>query len=89
MHIFDLTSFYATLVTAILQGKSIPSGESGYYFPMSHRVSWWDILDEMARALCTRDLVDDENVEPWKNDNEAAEALGVPPKFAHSIFNSG
>lgn len=89
VHISDLTSFYANLVNAILRKEDIPSNSKGYYFVVSHQATWWGILDHMATALSARRLIDDDVVEVWESGDQAGEALGVPAKFAHSIFNSG
>lgn len=89
VHISDLTSFYAKFINAILYKDDIPSGANGYYFVVSHRVTWWDILEHMAKALHARGLVQEPAVEVWESDDQAGNALGVPAKFAHSIFNAG
>lgn len=61
---------------------------SGYYFTVSHSVRWWDLLDHLAAAMHARGLVDEPTTEVWPSNAFAAEALGVPVDFAHSIWNS-
>jgi hypothetical protein len=61
---------------------------SGYYFTVSHSVRWWDILDRLAEAMHARGLVDGPTTRVWPSDSFAAEALGVPVKFARSIWDS-
>ncbi|KAJ5808690.1 hypothetical protein N7474_009959 [Penicillium riverlandense] len=87
-HISDLTTFYAQLMEAILQRKQLPTGEQGYYFTVSHAVAWWDILDRLAVAMHARGLVNEPTTKVWPSDEVAAESLGVPIKFAHSMWNS-
>ncbi|KAJ5449578.1 uncharacterized protein N7458_006027 [Penicillium daleae] len=87
-HISDLTTFYAQLTEAILQKRALPAGMSGYYFTVSHSVRWWDILDRLAEAMHARGLVDGPTTRVWPSDSFAAEALGVPVKFARSIWDS-
>ena len=74
---------------SVLKGQQLPTGHEGYYFTTSHRVSWWDILSHLAEALYARGLVDSPVTHVWPNDAAAAEALGVPEAYAHSIWNSG
>ncbi|PYI03964.1 hypothetical protein BO78DRAFT_321520, partial [Aspergillus sclerotiicarbonarius CBS 121057] len=88
-HISDLTGFYARLVEAILREEIIPVGEEGYYFIVSNSISWWDIVDRLAVALHARGMVAEPIATVWPSDEMAADALGVPVKFAHSMWNSG
>ncbi|OKO98519.1 hypothetical protein PENSUB_9195 [Penicillium subrubescens] len=87
-HISDLTTFYAQLTEAILQKRALPACQSGYYFTVSHSVRWWDILDRLAAAMHARVLVDEPTTKIWPSDAFAAESLGVPVNFAHSIWDS-
>lgn len=87
-HISDLTTFYAQLTEAILQKRALPACSDGYYFIVSHTVRWWDILDRLAVVMHARGLVDEPTTKVWPSDAFAAEALGVPADFAHSMWDS-
>lgn len=76
------------MTEAILQKRALPAGMSGYYFTVSHSVQWWDILDRLAAAMHARGLVDEPTTKVWPSDAFAAEALGVPINFAHSMWDS-
>lgn len=89
VHISDLTTFFTQLVKAILREEKLPTGYEGYYFTVSHRVHWWDILDRLARALHASGLVKEPTTQVWPSDEVAAGVLGVPKEFAHSIWDSG
>lgn len=46
-------------------------------------------MNALACALKARGLVDDQKVQIYQNDDEAARSLGVPTQFVQAIFNSG
>ncbi|KAI9367224.1 hypothetical protein BJX61DRAFT_529511 [Aspergillus egyptiacus] len=87
-HISDITTFFAQLVEAILRGDQLPVCEDGYFFLVSHIVPWWDILERLAARLHARGLVDSPEVSMWPSEEVVAEAVGVPVRFAHSIWNA-
>ncbi len=72
----------------ILQKESIPSGESGHYFAMAHRVPWWDVMDRLAEGLYKRGLVVDPNPQIWPSDDMAAEYLGFPRPYIRAMGTS-
>ncbi|KAL9083685.1 MAG: hypothetical protein Q9165_008413 [Trypethelium subeluteriae] len=88
VHISDLVAFYALLTEKILQKESIPSGEQGYYFPISHRVHWWIVMDRLATALHARGLVAKPEAEVWPSDDIAAEYLGFPRRYIRAMGTS-
>ena len=88
-HISDVTIFYVQLVEAIVRGDQLPTGKDGYFFLAAYTVTWWEILERLAAELYGRGLVDTVEVSPWPSDDVVAEAVGVPVKFAHSIWNAG
>ncbi|KAF8859153.1 NAD(P)-binding protein [Acephala macrosclerotiorum] len=88
VHISDLVTFYRELVERILQKKSLPSGELGYYFPLAHDMNWWAALDHIAMALYARGLVNDPKARIWPSDAVAAESLHCPMQFLHILYNS-
>jgi hypothetical protein len=51
-------------------------------------VPWWDILERLAARLYARGLVDSLDLDVWPSDEVLAEAVGVPVKFAYSMWNS-
>lgn len=51
-------------------------------------VPWWDILERLAARLHARGLVDSQELDVWPSDDVLAEAVGVPVKFAYSMWNS-
>lgn len=63
MHVSDLTNYYELIVSKILKKETIPSGETGYYFPVAHDIDWWETLDQLAIALHARGLVRDSRTE--------------------------
>ena len=84
-----MTALYGQLIEKILQKEEPPSGEEGYYFALAHDLTWWEVLDQMALALNSRDLVTDPKTQIWPSDAAAAEALGVPVQFVQLLWNSG
>ncbi|KAJ5658589.1 uncharacterized protein N7484_002238 [Penicillium longicatenatum] len=88
-HISDLTKFYAELIEAILQGKKLPTEKDAYFFVVSHVVPWWDILDRLAERLYARGLVTTAETKIWPSDEVLSEAVGVPAKWAYSMWNAG
>lgn len=46
-------------------------------------------MDRLAANLHARGLVATEYAKIWPSDEMAAESVGVPVKFAHSMWNSG
>lgn len=87
-HISDIAEFYILLLDAILRGEQLPAGEDGHYFLISHVVSWWDILDRLAIRLHSRGLIKSASTKIWPSDEMVAESVGVPAKFAYSMWNS-
>lgn len=87
-HVSDVAKFYGQLIEAIFLGKELPVGENGHYFLVSHVVSWWDIMDRLAANLHARGLVTTASTKVWPSDEMAAESVGVPTRFAHSMWNS-
>ncbi|MCJ1385555.1 hypothetical protein MMC17_008678 [Xylographa soralifera] len=89
VHISDLTALYGRIIEKILQKTAPPSGAEGYYFALAHDLIWWEVLDRLAIALHTRNLVTDSKALFWPNDEAAAESLGVPVRFVQVLWNSG
>lgn len=87
-HVSDIATFYGQLIDAILRDEQLPSGENGHYFLVSHVVSWWDILDRLASRLQSRGLIPSSSTKIWPSDEMAAESIGVPVKFAYSMWNA-
>ncbi|VUC29400.1 unnamed protein product [Clonostachys rosea] len=85
-HISDLTAYYLRLIEKILEGADLPSGKQGYYFPIAHRFSWWDVLDRIAKALEARGLVKDGELREWPNYDVAAEALAIPAAVLPKLY---
>lgn len=84
----DVAKFYGQLLEAIIQDKSLPNGENGHYFLVSHVVPWWEIMDRLAEKLHARGLITTASSEIWPSDEIAADSVGVPVKFAHSMWNA-
>ncbi|OQE23174.1 hypothetical protein PENSTE_c009G00603 [Penicillium steckii] len=87
-HVSDVAKFFGQLLEAIIQGKSLPNGENGHYFLVSHVVPWWKIMDRLAEKLHARGLITTASSEIWPSDEMAADSVGVPVKFAHSMWNA-
>jgi hypothetical protein len=85
-HISDLTAYYLRLIEKILEGADLPSGKQGYYFPIAHRFSWWDVLDRIAKALEARGLVKDSEVREWPSYDVAAEGLSLPAAVIPKLY---
>lgn len=77
------------MVEAILQGKKLPTDKDAYFFVVSNVLPWWDILDRLAERLYARGLVTTAETEIWPSDEILSEAVGVPAKWAYSIWNAG
>ncbi|KAH7386207.1 hypothetical protein BKA64DRAFT_136350 [Cadophora sp. MPI-SDFR-AT-0126] len=89
VHISDLTTFYQCLISKVLSGDSIPSGENGYYFAISHYFNWWDVLENLATALYGRGLIKDPEIHFWPSDEVAASALNIPLPYVRVLWDSG
>ncbi|CAG9982851.1 unnamed protein product [Clonostachys byssicola] len=85
-HITDLTAYYLRLIEKILEGADLPSGKQGYYFPIAHRFSWWDVLDKIAKALQARNLVKDSELREWPSYDAAAEGLSLPAEVIPRLY---
>ena len=81
-------ALYALLVEKILGKEEIPSGETGYYFAIAHRVSWWEVMQRLAVALHARGLVDEPVVKTWSSYEGAAAELGFPSQYIRAIGTS-
>lgn len=77
----DVVALYVLLVEKILAGQEIPSGDTGYYFAIAHRCSWWDIMTGIAQSLHRRGLVQEPLVKTWPSYEMAAESLGWPLQY--------
>ncbi|KAF4628389.1 hypothetical protein G7Y89_g9763 [Cudoniella acicularis] len=53
VHIADLAKLYEILLTKILNGEEVPSGEKGIIFSSSGRYSWAELSHGVADALFT------------------------------------
>lgn len=84
----DLTALYILLVENIVQKVSIPNGEKGYYFCISHTIDWWETCQRLAEALYNRGLVAEPKVEVWPSDEMAAKCLGFPPAYVRMMGTS-
>jgi hypothetical protein len=89
IHISELTTFYATLVEAILQRKKLPTDKDAYFFVVSHVLPWWNILDRLAERLYARGLITTAETEVWPSNEFLSDAVGVPAKWAYSMWNAG
>jgi hypothetical protein len=85
VHISDLVAFYALLAEKVLLKERIPSGETGYYFPIVHKTHWWSVMERLAESLQTRGFVDRPEPEIWPSDDMAADYLGFPRTFIRAI----
>lgn len=83
-----MVTYYRLLIEGILQEKSLPSNDLGYYFPLAHDVDWWEALDHIAVALNARGLTTNPKTLVWPSDEVAAEALHCPISFLHILYNS-
>ncbi|KAM0324637.1 hypothetical protein ACHAQA_008028 [Verticillium albo-atrum] len=88
VHISDLVALYGIMATKVLQGESIPNGEQGYYLVTAHNISWWEVLDLIAKNLSARGLVDDADVHTWPSWEAAAKGLSLPLPFVKTITAS-
>jgi len=89
VQISDLMAFYECLVSKILSGESPPSGDKGYYFPMSHYFNWWGVLGNLATKLHDRGLTKDSETNVWPSDEVAASALSIPLPYVRVLWDSG
>ncbi|KAG4412740.1 hypothetical protein IFR04_014137 [Cadophora malorum] len=89
VQISDLMAFYECLVSKILSGESPPSGDKGYYLPMSHYFNWWGVLGNLATKLHDRGLTKDSETNVWPSDEVAASALSIPLPYVRVLWDSG
>ncbi|RDW59919.1 hypothetical protein BP6252_13006 [Coleophoma cylindrospora] len=89
VHISDMTALYTTIIEKVIQKETPPSGTEGYYFALAHDISWWELLDHLAKALHARGLVTESKTQVWPSDEAAAEALGIPVQYVQILWNSG
>ncbi len=80
-----MVDLYIIIVEKIVQKEPIPSGESGYYFAMAHRVPWWDVMDRIAENLHSRGLVAEPRAQIWHSDKMAAEYLRFPLQYVRAM----
>jgi hypothetical protein len=88
VHISDQVALYARIVERILADDVPESGERGYYFALAHDLNWHETAAKFAVAMKARGLVDDEETRVWANDEDAAEASGIPSAFVQLFFNA-
>jgi hypothetical protein len=84
-----LTAFYECLVLKIISGESLPSGDKGYYFPISHYFNWWEVLGNIAYNLHARGLTEGSETHVWPSDEVAASALSIPLPYVRVLWDSG
>ncbi|CAH0057299.1 unnamed protein product [Clonostachys solani] len=85
IHVADLADLYVALVEKILQGESIPSGETGFYFGFAHRLPWWKAMERLAAGLHARGLVAEPTAQVWPSWEEAAKQLKWPVQHIHAM----
>lgn len=85
IHVADLADLYVVLVEKILQGESIPSGETGFYFGFAHRLPWWKAMERLAAGLHARGLVAEPTAQVWPSWEEAAKQLKWPVQHIHAM----
>lgn len=83
-----MTTLYGRIIQKVLKNEALPSGREGYYFALAHDLHWWEVLDRLAIALKTRDLVADSKIQVWPGDETAAEVMGVPVEFVQPFWNA-
>lgn len=71
-----------------MQGKTPPSSDKGYYFAATHYLSWWEILEGLAKSLHGRGLVKEPKSAVWPNEALAAQALGFPAPYMQVAFSA-
>ncbi|KAL6835646.1 hypothetical protein J3E69DRAFT_352165 [Trichoderma sp. SZMC 28015] len=76
-HISDVAAFYSLVLKRYLEGQSIDSGKSGYYFLENGEISWLDISKHIAEVGYSQGLF------PSKETKEItledfSEALAIP-----------
>ncbi|PTB62719.1 hypothetical protein BBK36DRAFT_23485 [Trichoderma citrinoviride] len=87
-HISDVVDYYILLTKLIIEGKNPESGERGYYFAAAHYLSWWEIMEALAKSLHARDLVKEPTVAVWPSVELAEQALGFPSPYLQIAFSS-
>ena len=90
MHVSDLTSLYALLITKIIHKEPLLSGEEGYYFAYAHQYSWHETLEALAKAMKARGILEKtDDVGTWPSMKVAAETLAFPEQFIPLMLNAG
>ncbi|EHK17371.1 uncharacterized protein TRIVIDRAFT_42624 [Trichoderma virens Gv29-8] len=87
-HVSDVVNYYILLIGLIIEGKTPPSGENGYYFAATHYLSWWKMLEGLAISLHGRGLVKEPIPVIWPSVELAEKALGFPSPYVQVAFSS-
>lgn len=82
-HILDNTTLYLDILRAILAGKEVSHGRSGYFLASPGSVAWDDLYTAMASALAKRNIIGDDSVVPANHNilEQIGEALGCSAEF--------
>lgn len=81
-HISDVARFYDMLLGQIIDGKSVASGKSGYYFLDAGEVSWLQISQAIAHVGKSRGHFESEEPKAL-NPDEFTALLGKPSLNAY------
>ncbi|KAL6872173.1 hypothetical protein J3F83DRAFT_734040 [Trichoderma novae-zelandiae] len=87
-HISDVVDYYILLIKLIVEEKNPESGEKGYYFAAAHYLSWWEIMEALAKSLHARGLVKEPRAAVWPSVELAEQALGFPSPYVQVAFSS-
>jgi nucleoside-diphosphate-sugar epimerase len=75
VHIRDLANLYQLLLTKIIAGEQIPSGEKGILFSATGRFSWFELSQGVANALFALKAIETSDVHSL-DISTASEKLG-------------
>ena len=87
VHIADLANLYELLLSRILSGEYVPSGEEGIFFAGTGRSTWKDASVGVAKALVSLGVIKSEELK-YLSYEEASEIYGMPEQFIKLGFAS-
>lgn len=73
------------MVEKIISKETVFTGETGYYFAIAHRGSWWPVMDRIAEAMHARGLVDKPKAKIWPSYEVAANSVGYPLEYIQAM----
>ncbi|KAM6522997.1 hypothetical protein FALCPG4_012602 [Fusarium falciforme] len=77
----DTINYAILLIKAVLNGQDLDYGKNGFYLASSGRICWMDLYKGVAKALCNRGLINDDQIRPITEEAREiiSKGLGITP----------